>query len=294
MPSARRTSAGRRRCRRWPAERPPGRTRPRGAAATSSQRDRRHPATERRLLQMSRQLHLGLNTPSLGTYKSAWQREGINPNGMATGELVRPPRPARGGGPVRRVLPGRRTRPGPGLGELGHDPAGPGDRAHHRRRPHRADRRGRHRLEHLEPSLQPGPLDPEPGPRLARPGRVERRHQPQPADRRELRPRRDPAQARALRQGPRVRRRRDGTVADLVTRRDRRRQGRGRLRGERQGAARLLPWRVLLGRGRVYRAPLRAGPARHLPGGCLGRRARPGRPARRRDVRLRDDAGDRA
>ena len=35
---------------------------------------------------MSRQLHLGLNTPSLGTYKSAWQREGINPNGMATGE----------------------------------------------------------------------------------------------------------------------------------------------------------------------------------------------------------------
>ena len=35
---------------------------------------------------MSRQLHLGLNTPSLGTYKSAWQRAGINPNGMATGE----------------------------------------------------------------------------------------------------------------------------------------------------------------------------------------------------------------
>ena len=35
---------------------------------------------------MSRQLHLGLNTPSLGTYKSAWQREVIDPNGMATGE----------------------------------------------------------------------------------------------------------------------------------------------------------------------------------------------------------------
>ena len=25
---------------------------------------------------MSRQLHLGLNTPSLGTYKSAWQAPG--------------------------------------------------------------------------------------------------------------------------------------------------------------------------------------------------------------------------
>lgn len=35
---------------------------------------------------MSRQLHLGLNTPSLGTYKSAWRRPGIDPNGMATGE----------------------------------------------------------------------------------------------------------------------------------------------------------------------------------------------------------------
>ena len=35
---------------------------------------------------MPKQLHLGLNAPGLGTYKSAWRREGINPVGMATGE----------------------------------------------------------------------------------------------------------------------------------------------------------------------------------------------------------------
>jgi FMN-dependent oxidoreductase (nitrilotriacetate monooxygenase family) len=34
-----------------------------------------------------RQLHLGLNAPSLGTYRTAWRRERIDPAGMATGEF---------------------------------------------------------------------------------------------------------------------------------------------------------------------------------------------------------------
>lgn len=34
-----------------------------------------------------RQLHLGLNAPGLGTYRSAWRRPGIDPASTATGEF---------------------------------------------------------------------------------------------------------------------------------------------------------------------------------------------------------------
>ena len=104
---------------------------------------------------------------------------------------------------------------------------------------HRAHRPDRHRLDHLQRAVQPGPPVRLAGPHQRRPGRLEHRHHRRPRRRPQLQPRR-PARARgALRAGRRVPRGRarklwDSWEDDAVARRQgSRRLGRRRRRSTR-------------------------------------------------------------
>ncbi|MDF3336386.1 NtaA/DmoA family FMN-dependent monooxygenase [Mycolicibacterium septicum] len=66
-----------------------GRTQPEDLQGPGHRRARtdRGAASERSVLLSTRELHLGLNAPGIGTYKSAWRRTGIDPESTATGEF---------------------------------------------------------------------------------------------------------------------------------------------------------------------------------------------------------------
>ena len=179
------------------------------------------------------------------------------------------PGPDRRARHLRLDLPGRR----PGAVGQRQVPAGRGARAdgpaHRAGRGDQPDRPHRHRVDQLQPPVQPGPPVRLAGPRQRRAGRLEHRHHGHQGGRAELRARRQPGPRRALPAGGGVHRGVDPAVGQLGGRRGARRQGGGRLRRRQPYPRSRLPGRVLQGPRARSTSPGHRRAAR-----CWSRRAR--------------------
>ncbi|CAA9223383.1 MAG: putative FMNH2-utilizing oxygenase, partial [uncultured Actinomycetospora sp.] len=230
------------------------------------------------------QQHHGLERPGVGQPHRVRVVPALRADRGA--RQVRLPLPRRGPAPARAGRADLRPRRH-GPPRQRRDPAGAGRR-------HRADRPGRHGQLHVQRAARRRPQARDARPPLRRAGGLERGHELGRVHRRELPPRRLPAQGQALPARPGDARHRPGAVGLVGRRRGRRRRRGGPVRAPRGRRAVRHPLRPVRHLRALPGAAQPAGPSGDHPGRRLGGGPRVRRLERRRDLHPARRAGGRA